>query len=221
MKRIVALLVSFVLSAAYLTGCTKNDEAFTQKNYTVEGEEVTEISIDVRDRQIEVMLSPDNQVHIEYFENSKEYYDISVTDNHTLTMTAENDKAWTDYIGGKSAAGSRKILLQVPDTLLAALKLSTTNEDILLPAGTVIGDISLSSQGGNIVLDKLYAEKSINLSAKNGDVTGSIIGSYDDYTISCDSKKGESNLPSSKEGGAKTLTVSNNNGDIDIEFVSE
>lgn len=221
MKKMIALLVSFVLSAAYLTGCTKNDEAFTQKNYTVEGEEVTEISIDVRDRQIEVMLSPDNQVHIEYFENSKEYYDISVTDNHTLTMTAENDKAWTDYIGGKSAAGSRKILLQVPDTLLAALKLSTTNEDILLPAGTVIGDISLSSQGGNIVLDKLYAEKSINLSAKNGDVTGSIIGSYDDYTISCDSKKGESNLPSSKEGGAKTLTVSNNNGDIDIEFVSE
>lgn len=54
-------------------------------------------------------------------------------------MTAASDKEWADYIGGKSAAGSRKILLQVPDALLTALKLSTTNEDISLPARTVNG----------------------------------------------------------------------------------
>lgn len=136
-------------------------------------------------------------------------------------MTAANDKEWTDFIGGKSAAGSRKISLQLPDTLLTALKLSTTNEDVSIPALTVNGDIFLSSVGGNIVFDKLDAENTISLTAKNGNIAGSILGSYDDYTISCDSKKGESNLPSSKEGGAKTLTVSNNNGDIDIEFVSE
>ena len=221
MKKIVALLMCFILGAACLTGCTNNDEAFTEKSYTSEGKEITEICIDVRDRQIEVMLSPDNQVHIDYFESSKECYDISVSDNYTLKMTAASDKEWTDYIGGKSAAGSRKILLQVPDTLLTALKLSTTNEDISLPALSVNGDVLLSSQGGNIVFDKLDVENTISLNAKNGDITGLIIGSYDDYDISCDSKKGENNLPSNKEGGAKTLTVSNNNGDIDIAFISE
>lgn len=221
MKRIITLLMCFVLGAVCLTGCTNSDEGLTEKSYTATGKEITEICIDVRDRQIEVMLSPDNQVHIDYFESSKEYYNISVSDNHTLTMAAASDKAWTDYIGGKPAAGSRKILLQVPDTLLTTLKLSTTNENISLSALTVNGEVSLSAQGGNIIFDKLDAEKSINLSAKNGNITGSIMGSYDDYTISCDSKKGESNLPSSKEGGAKTLTVSNNNGDIDINFISK
>ena len=220
MKRIVALFMCLVLGAVCLTDCTSN-EAFAKKSYTAEGKEITEICIDVRDRQIEVVLSPDNQVHIDYFESSKEYYNISVSDNHTLTMTAASNKKWKDYIGGKSAAGSRKILLQVPNALLTALKLSTTNEDISLPALTVNGNISLFSGGGSIVFNKLGAEKSINLSAKNGDITGSIIGSYDDYAISCDSKKGESNLPSNKEGGAKILTVSNNNGDINIEFISE
>lgn len=107
------------------------------------------------------------------------------------------------------------------DALLTALKISTTNEDISLPVLTVNSDVSLSAGGGNIVFDKLNVENTIRLTAKNGNITGSILGSYDDYTISCDSKKGESNLPSSKEGGAKTLTVSNNNGDIDVEFVSE
>lgn len=204
-----------------MSGCTNNGEVFTEKSYTSEGTEVTEICIDVQDRQIEVMLSPDNQIYIDYFENSKEFYDISVSDSHTLTMTAASDKDWTDYIGGKSASGSRKILLQVPDALLTTLKISTTNENITLPALTVNGTVSLSAQGGNIVFDKLDVKNTISLNAKNGDITGTVVGSYDDYAISCESKKGESNLPSNKKDGKKSLTVSNNNGDTDIVFINK
>lgn len=220
MKKVTILLIGLVLLAASLTGCAKNGEVFTEKTYTAEVGQIAAVRIDVRDRQIEVTTAPDNQIRIDYFESDKEFYDISVSDNHVLTMTAASDKTWTDYIGGKAAA-SRKISLQIPDVLLEALQLSTTNEDILLPTLTVEGDISLSSVGGNIFFDKLNAGKTINLTAKNGDIAGSIIGSYDDYAISCDSKKGESNLPKSKENGGKTLTVANNNGDIDIEFVRE
>ena len=103
---------------------------------------------------------------------------------------------------------------------MTTLKISTTNENITLPALAVNGTVSLSSQGGNIVFDRLDVGNTISLSAKNGDITGLIVGSYDDYAISCDSKKGESNLPSSKKGGKKSLTVSNNNGDINIEFIN-
>lgn len=221
MKKIVVLLMCFVLGVTCLTGCAKNDEALTQKSYTAENEEITEVLIDVRDRQIEVALSTDNQIHIDYFENNKEYYDISVSDGHTLTMTSQSDKEWTDYIGGKSAIDTRKISLQLPNKILTTLKLSTTNENISLPAMTVVDELSLSSHGGNIVFEQLNVGKSIYLDSKNGDISGTIIGSYDDYAISCNVKKGESNLPSSKESGTKTLIVSNNNGDVDIEFVSE
>ncbi len=220
MKKIVAVWMCLILGAACFTGCANSGETFAQRSYTTEVEEITEVVIDVRDRQIEVTPSADGQVHIDYFESSKEYYDLSVTDGHTLTMTAKSDKEWTDYIGEKTASGFRKISLQLPDKLLKTLKLSTTNEDIILPELTVAGDISLSSQGGNIVLNKLNAENTISLTAKNGDITGSIVGSYDEYAISCEIKKGESNLPSTKENGTKTLTVSNNNGNIDIEFVA-
>ena len=52
----------------------------------------------MRDREIEVTLSDDEQVHIQYSENSKEYYDISVSDGNVLTMVNANNKEWTDYM---------------------------------------------------------------------------------------------------------------------------
>ena len=46
-------------------------------------------------------------------------------------------------------------------------------------------------------------------------------GSYDDFAIQTEIKKGESNLPGDKESGSKALNVSCNNGDVNIEFVNE
>ena len=58
------------------------------------------------------------------------------------------------------------------------------------------------------------------LKAKNGNITGSVSGSMDDFVIECTIKKGESNLPDNKEDGEKTLDVTGNNGDIQIEFTA-
>ena len=165
-------------------------------------------------------LSQDGQVHLDYSENSKEYYEISVSDG-VLTMTSASNKEWTDYIGVKSSDEDRKISLQVPDALLENLTLSTTNEDISLPELAVTGSISLSANGGDISFETLDAGSALTLNVKNGDISGAILGSCDDFAIQSEIKKGESNLPDSKEGGEKTLKVSANNGDIEIAFVNE
>ena len=39
--------------------------------------------------------------------------------------------------------------------------------------------------------------------------------------VNLEIKKGESNLPNNKDSGEKTLNVSSNNGDVNIEFVSK
>lgn len=220
MKKIISLALCLVLGSFVLTGCSDNNEAFEGKSYTSDIP-VNEINLDVQDREIEVSLSEDEQVHIQYYENRKEYYDISVSDENVLTMTSASNKNWTDYIGGKPSAENRKISLQIPDALLENLTISTTNEDITLPALAVTGSISISSTEGNITFGTLDVGNALTLSAKNGDISGAVVGSYDDFVIQSEIKKGESNLPDNKDGGEKTLNVSSNNGDVNIEFVNE
>ena len=206
-----------MLGCFLLAGCSDSGEPFEEKSYTPDAA-VTEVRLDVQDREIEVSLSEDELIHIQYFENSKEYYDISVSDGNVLTMTSASGRSWTDYIGMKAAAENRKIALQVPDALLDALTLSTTNEDISLPALAVAGSVSLSSNGGNITFGELDVGDALSLTVKNGDISGTIAGSYDDFSIQTEIKKGESNLPEEKDGGEKTLQVSGNNGNVDIAF---
>lgn len=100
---------------------------------------------------------------------------------------------------------SKKITLRLPDGLMKSLTLSTTNENISLSSVTVTESLSISANGGDIALDKLNAVNSIKLEAKNGNIKGTVIGSYDDYAIECKIKKGESNLPESKESMRKSL----------------
>ena len=59
----------------------------------------------------------------------------------------------------------------------------------------------------------------LSLTVKNGNIAGTVAGSYEDFSIQWEGKKGDSNLPEHKDGGAKTLQVSSNHGDVEVEFV--
>lgn len=111
-EKIMLLVLCAALGSFALSGCSDKGKPFEKKSYTPDTL-IKEVNIDVRDRKIEVSLSEDEQVHIDYSENGKEYYDISVSNENVLAMTSAENKEWTDYIGGKPSVGERKILLLV------------------------------------------------------------------------------------------------------------
>lgn len=181
MKKKIAWALCLGLGCLTLAGCSGNSEPFEAKTYTPEGQ-VQGVQLDVEDREVEVALSPDEQVHIQYRENSKEFYEIALTGGNVLTMTSATNKEWTDYIGVSASSEDRKITVQVPDGLLDSLEISTTNEDITLPALAVTGSISLSSNGGDVSFGNLSVGSGLTLNSKNGDITGTVAGSYNgDY----------------------------------------
>ena len=219
-KKFLLLLAIFLLTGS-LSACSDEGDTFEARSYTPEAVEISCVDIEVTDREILVVPSDDGQFHIDYAESAKEFYDISVSDSGVLTMVSKSDKEWTDYIGVSNSAGAGKITVRIPNSALSTLSLSTTNESITLPALTVTEQLSLSNNGGDITFEHVSDADSITVENKNGNISGTISGSWDDYAIACTIKKGESTLPAEKSGGSKTLTVANNNGDINIEFVSE
>lgn len=216
MKKLTAVLLALTGALLVaLTGCS--GDTFTEKSYTAEGT-VTEIAIDVEDREVQIAASEDEAVHIRYFDGEKQYLAIAVSDGR-MTVKLVYDKDWTDYIGFKPAEKYRRIEMRIPDDTVVSLSVATTNEDIKVSPLTFPGSLTLGANGGNIALERVRVGTSVALKAKNGNITGSLCGGWDDFSIKCTIKKGDCNLPLSKDGGAKTLTADCNNGDIRIDFV--
>ena len=216
-KKVVTLMVVLVFGSLLLTGCSTSIP-FVAKTYTIEGSKVSSLIVDVRDREIEVSVSNDGLVHIDYFENAKEFYDISVSHDKVLTMKAVTNKDWKDFIGLSPAIGARKISIQVPDSHLSSLDLSTTKQDLILFPLTVNGSVTLSSNGGNITFEKMDVKTMLKVTGKNGNIRGTVAGSHDDFSILTTIKKGKTNLSTDLKDKDKRLEVSNNNGNINITF---
>lgn len=220
MKKLITLLITIISFALMfsMNGCAAEDN-FTAQKYSSVDSKIQSVSIDVQSRQITVSTSQDNQLRINYFESKKEYYDISVSKDNVLVVTLIKNKEWTDYFGTKPPLDYRKINIEIPHALLSNLTITTTDENIILSPIAVEGAISLSSNGGSIEFEQMSVGTALTLATKNGGIMGTIIGSYDTFSIACEIKKGECNLPLAKTDGEKSLIANCNNGDIVIDFV--
>ena len=206
--------VSFGLAGS-LSGCA-SDEDFTAQQYVAEGE-VVSLSVDVSDRAVKLMPSEDGKLRIDYYESEKTSYDISLSEEGVLSVTLDLDQSWRDFVGVQPAAEYRTVCVYLPQEL-TDVSVSTTNEAISATGTIAAQNVTMSVNGGDLSFGKIAAEKSVTLNAKNGNITGTILGSYDDYAIACNVKKGESSLPENKTGGSKTLSVDCNNGDVAVEI---
>ena len=141
-----------LLCALCLVGCSGQQETYETQTYSVEAAQIEAIEIDVTDRKIAVAYSPDDQIHLTYYESSRQQYDIEAQDG-VLTLRSADDKQWTDFIGGKPERTYRTITLELPRTLEASLSLKTTNEGLQLPALSLSGDLLVAVNQGGIEME--------------------------------------------------------------------
>ncbi len=219
MKKWFAVLLALVGALAAFAGCS-DAENFTPKTYRSGESAVEEIVVEVTDREVEIAASEDGQIHIEYFDSEKEFLEITGAETGRLTVRLVQNKEWTDFIGVKPSEEFRKVSVRVPDGKIVRLSASTTNESIRVEALSFAESVTLSSNGGDVVCERVGVGASIALTVKNGDITGTVVGAWDDFSITCTGKKGECNLPERKEGGTKTLAVAYNNGDVDLQIAA-
>lgn len=212
----ISILIALL---AIIAGCSSESSPYEEKSYNISASKVDNITIDARDRKIEILQSEDDKIHISYYENEEEFYEMKLSAGKELSMVSASKKDWKDYIGGNAAKENRTIQIAVPDASLDKLNVNTSNEDIEIRSLSFAKSVNIKNNNGDIQLDKLNVESTVTLETKNGDIAGSIVGSIDDFSVLSEAKKGDSNLPADKENGMKKLDVYTNNGDIALEFV--
>lgn len=134
-------------------------------------------------------------------ESEIEKITVQVSDRELEISESGDDRVYIDYFDSEK----EYLDINVSESRELTVKLT--------------GYISLNSNGGNIVCERVDVGKAISLTSKNGSISGSVIGGWDDFSISCTIKKGDCNLPELKEGGEKSFYANCNNGDIKIEFI--
>lgn len=217
-KNYLKYVLLLATTAVLLTSCSSQPSGEVKEQiYTAASSDVSEINLSVKDRAIEILPSTDGEIHITYFENNKEFYELDLDENKVLTMQSASDKELGDFFG-LSGDSMSAIKLELPSPLPCNLVISSTKNDIKLPEIVVEGNLAVEINDGTISLDKISAQGDIALNAKNGNITGSLTGNYEDFIIEAKAHKGESNLPESKTDGMKKLDANTNNGNIEIAF---
>ena len=212
--------MSLLFMNLYLSSC-KNEEVFEEKTFEINSEEVENLSINITDRHLEINESKDQNIYFSYFDSNKEKLEFNKNEESDLfEVPLSQNKKWSDFIGVKLSIDYRKVIISIPNNSLYDLSISTTNENIKINQMSFLDELSIVTNNGEIELSNVNCKKTIILDSKNGSISGSIKGSYDEYKINCSIKKGNTNLPLLKEGGEKTLRVNVNNGDINLSFVN-
>lgn len=212
MKKTIIFLFLFLITL--LTSC--QEQNFTKKEATYSAK--NNISIDVESREINISNSKDDKIYINYYDSEKEFLTIT-EDENALNIKLDTNKEWTDFIGTQADLSYRKIEIQIPNSLINKLVITTTNENVNLNSIN-IDNINVSATDGNINFTSL-ATKNIYLTVKNANIEGSILGKMADYKVELELKKGDTNLPSYKKDGDNLLKVNGNNGNIFIDFLND
>ena len=244
------------------------------------------------DGDIYVELSPDEQIHISYYENSEESY--AITRGSTLTFEKQIRQLWyrlfridlyrpsacislpagyqgdltvttkngTIHLQGISAAHclaqSANGSLELKNLALQSLSAGTDNGGLRL-SGITAGSVEAETANGSIWLETLTADtvtvsskrgglqmadvdaavlqgetalgevsfeklrisQRLELSSHAGNVSGSLYGEQQDFTISARTSLGNCDLPQQTTGGACSLRLSTNLGDISVRFLGK
>lgn len=177
MKKLYKVIIAFILViAAFLIialistrGNLSNmkyaifgDQNFTLKSNT-EQNPTDDIIIDIRNRDLEFLLSTDNFIKLEYYESEQYTYTYSY-ENNKIHLASTQNFSYGLFNFGKSRYHTVKVYL--PTSFSGNIIGDTSNSDILLDSLN-LSNIKLESSNGSIKVSNLGAQ-SINLKSSNG-----------------------------------------------------
>lgn len=96
---------------------------------------------------------------------------------------------------------------------------TTSNGKITFKNVTAIEEVYGKTSNNSISIEAVSVGTRLYLKSGNGSISGTVIGSLEDFSFDCDTDNGSCNLPTNLGNGSKKMEISTNNGSIKITFI--
>lgn len=161
----ILFLIAFAAAGWDITAMSTRPERL-EKNYTAQAE-LSNICIDEGNGNLRVVPSPDEKVHILYFESEEEGYSIR-EENGTLEIVYQDRSELYRRIFDINFQ-EITMTIQVPKEFAGEVNLRTRNGDVEIKQ-VEAGSTQVFAESGKILLDDFDAD-SLVLEADNGKIT--------------------------------------------------
>lgn len=155
--------------------------------------------------------SNDNKIHIEYYDNDKEYYKINKGNNLNITKIVEYK--WYDYFFNINFE-NLKLYIQVPDSFKGNIKIKNSNNKIELK-NIAPNNLDISSSNGSINLFSINVSNNIKAKTSNGSIKLDSINSKDIVATTSNGKIELLNINANN-----SIFADSSNGKINLSYVN-
>jgi DUF4097 and DUF4098 domain-containing protein YvlB len=202
--------IGFTMMGLDITKFNTNSQ-YAEKSF-VSTRTVSGIVIDDNDLSIKIVVSNDDNVHISYYENDKEHYEIKQSDIGTLSVIKHNMRKWYDYLFNISFQ-TTNLTVAVPSRFLGNLSAESSNGRIDC-IGVNAADMILTTSNGKITVSNLMASGKLEASTSNADdILSNVTVSGN---VACDTSNGKISLENVK---GKNINARTSNGAVALKSV--
>lgn len=205
------LIVGVILLAALLLAGLRLRSLFDfdEKNYTSE-ETIKHLQIDDKDTSIEVIGTDDSSINIRYTESSSYKYTFSEQNGSLVVKKKGKAKSFWPFNQGFSFFRDDTVRVEVPQTTLDKLVLTTSNSDISVENLTTdIGELKTTND--EITLEDISFDQKLTARTTNGEIN---LDSVSAKAAKLNTTNDTINLDDLNV--QNTLTAKTTNGDISL-----
>jgi DUF4097 and DUF4098 domain-containing protein YvlB len=169
---LLVLGVFLSLGAMIATGfdfeVLNDSEHYEQREYIAEASSFKKIIIDDSNKEINVVSSEDDKIHITYYDNEKEHYEIS-EQGDTLVFNYNSKRLWYEFVGFHIYIEDYAITIHIPEAYAGNIDLITSNNPIKMQNVIMTGELLADTSNSGITMENVKG-KAFNLTTSNGTV---------------------------------------------------
>ncbi len=200
-----------------------SEQKYTEKSF-VSSKAISQIKIDDSNVGVNFSKSPDDKIHITYFENDKNYYEITENDDGMLNIIKVNNYKWYDYIfninfqsislnvsvpssfNGKIDTSTSNANIYLKDVNTSDIVFDTSNNKVEINNSSISGRAEIKSSNGEIRLTNSTFGGDLNAKTSNSSITLENISGKEIFS---ETSNGKINLSSVKSSSNVTARTSN------------